>query len=161
MAHFTGKARSSSSYSSGKSSKLSLTLSSAEPPPSALQPLPETDSKYNGSWILLLQLKFPSNRICAGLDIIHITSTTYWQMIYSTSLLLRIRKFHGSISAALMMEAANRSETSVNICQTTRRNNLEESHLHTRRRENLKSHLFNFCAMSVLCSRSLECIDKI
>jgi hypothetical protein len=40
---------------------------------------------------------------------------------------------------ALMMEAANTSETSVNFYQTTRRNNLEDSHLHTRRRDNLRS----------------------
>jgi hypothetical protein len=36
-----------------------------------------------------------------------------------------------------MMEAASTSETSVNVYQTTRRNNPEGSH--TRRRENLKS----------------------
>jgi hypothetical protein len=40
-----------------------------------------------------------------------------------------------------MMEAENSSETSVNFYQTTRRNNPEDSHLHTRRRENLKSHI--------------------
>jgi hypothetical protein len=40
----------------------------------------------------------------------------------------------------VMMEAANTSETSVNFYQTTWRNNPEDSHLHTRRRENLKSH---------------------
>jgi hypothetical protein len=40
---------------------------------------------------------------------------------------------------ALMMEAASTSETSVNSYQTTR-NNPEDSHLHTCRRENLKSH---------------------
>jgi hypothetical protein len=40
---------------------------------------------------------------------------------------------------ALMMEAASTSETSVNFYQTARRNNPEDSHLHTRRRENLKS----------------------
>jgi hypothetical protein len=40
---------------------------------------------------------------------------------------------------ALMMETASTAEKSVNFCQTTRRNNLEDSHLHTRRRENLKS----------------------
>jgi hypothetical protein len=39
-----------------------------------------------------------------------------------------------------MMEAARTSETSVNFYQTTRRYNPEESDLHTRRRENLKSH---------------------
>jgi hypothetical protein len=38
-----------------------------------------------------------------------------------------------------MMETASTSETSVNFYQTTRRNNLEDSYLHTRRRENLKS----------------------
>jgi hypothetical protein len=38
------------------------------------------------------------------------------------------------------MEAVKTSETSVNFYQPTRRNNPEDSHLHTRRRENLKSH---------------------
>jgi hypothetical protein len=40
-----------------------------------------------------------------------------------------------------MIEAANTSETSVNFYQTSRHNNPEYSILHTRRRENLKSHL--------------------
>jgi hypothetical protein len=40
----------------------------------------------------------------------------------------------------LMMETVGTSETSVNFYQTTRRNIPEDSHLHTRRRENLKSH---------------------
>jgi hypothetical protein len=40
-----------------------------------------------------------------------------------------------------MMEAVSSSETSVNSYQTTRRNNPEDSHLQTRRRENLKSRL--------------------
>jgi hypothetical protein len=39
-----------------------------------------------------------------------------------------------------MMEAASTSETSVNFYQTTRRYNPEDSHLHTRSRENLKSY---------------------
>jgi hypothetical protein len=39
-----------------------------------------------------------------------------------------------------IMEAAKTSETSVNFYQTTQRNNPENSHLHTRRRENLKFH---------------------
>jgi hypothetical protein len=38
------------------------------------------------------------------------------------------------------MEAASTSETSVNFYQTTRRYNPEDSHLHTRRRENLESY---------------------
>jgi hypothetical protein len=40
----------------------------------------------------------------------------------------------------LMIEAASTCETSVNFYQTTRRNNPEDSHIHTRRRENLISH---------------------
>jgi hypothetical protein len=40
------------------------------------------------------------------------------------------------ILIALMMDAASTSETSVNFYQNTRR----YSHLHTRRRENLKSY---------------------
>jgi hypothetical protein len=40
---------------------------------------------------------------------------------------------------AVMLEAARTSETLVNIYQTTRRYNPEDSHLRTHRRENLKS----------------------
>jgi hypothetical protein len=39
-------------------------------------------------------------------------------------------------------QAGRTSETSVNFYQTSRRNNAEDSHLHTRRRENLVSHNF-------------------
>jgi hypothetical protein len=46
---------------------------------------------------------------------------------------------------ALMMEAAITSKTSVNFCYTIRCNNPEVSHLHTRRRENLKAHLLKEC----------------
>jgi hypothetical protein len=45
-----------------------------------------------------------------------------------------------SIIRALMMVTSSIFETSVNFYETTRRNNPEDSHLHTRRRENLKSH---------------------
>jgi hypothetical protein len=41
---------------------------------------------------------------------------------------------------ALMMEAASTSETWVNFYQTTRRNIPKDTRVHTRRRENLKSH---------------------
>jgi hypothetical protein len=43
-----------------------------------------------------------------------------------------------------MMEAAGTSETLVNLCQTTRHNNNEDSLLHIRRRENLKYHWVKF-----------------
>jgi hypothetical protein len=43
-------------------------------------------------------------------------------------------------SGALMMEAVSTSsETSVNVYQTSRRNIPQDSHLHTRSRENVKS----------------------
>jgi hypothetical protein len=45
------------------------------------------------------------------------------------------------------MEAASTSEISVNFCQITRRNILEDSHLHNRRHQNLKSHKLNFYAV--------------
>jgi hypothetical protein len=45
---------------------------------------------------------------------------------------------------ALMMEAASTSETSVSFYETTRRNIPEDSHLHTRNRESLKSHTSTF-----------------
>jgi hypothetical protein len=41
----------------------------------------------------------------------------------------------------LTMEAASTCETPVNFYQTTRNNISEDSHIHARRRENLKSHL--------------------
>jgi hypothetical protein len=41
---------------------------------------------------------------------------------------------------ALMMEAVSTSETSVNFYKTTQRKIPEDSHLHTRRHENLRSH---------------------
>jgi hypothetical protein len=45
---------------------------------------------------------------------------------------------------ALTMEATRTSETLVNVYQTTRRYNPEDSHLRTHRRENLKSYKIVF-----------------
>jgi hypothetical protein len=53
---------------------------------------------------------------------------------------LRHQGARGSL-IALKMEAASTSETSVHFNQTARRNNPEDSHLQTHRRENLKSQL--------------------
>jgi hypothetical protein len=41
----------------------------------------------------------------------------------------------------LVVEAGRTSETSVNFYESTRRNIPEDGHLHTSRRENLKSHI--------------------
>jgi hypothetical protein len=50
---------------------------------------------------------------------------------------------------ALMMESERTFETSVYFYQTTRRNNPEDSYLHTRRRDNLKSHLKIFASVTL------------
>jgi hypothetical protein len=60
---------------------------------------------------------------------------------YILDLRLKMAVFWVVAPCALMMEAASTSEASVNFHQTTRRYNPEDSHLHTRRRENLISYL--------------------
>jgi hypothetical protein len=57
---------------------------------------------------------------------------------------------------ALVMEAASTSETSVNVCQTTRHYYPEDSLLHTRRRENLKS----YCEGKVFTLKILMTVAK-
>jgi hypothetical protein len=49
-----------------------------------------------------------------------------------------------------VMQAAGASETSANFDQTTRRYNPEDSHLHTRSRENLKSQDYDALLRPVL-----------
>jgi hypothetical protein len=65
---------------------------------------------------------------------------------------------------ALMMETVSTFETSVYFYETTRRNIPEDSLLHTRRRENLKSHLIReiisgFVQCHYLCSH-IEKLNK-
>jgi hypothetical protein len=62
-----------------------------------------------------------------------------------------------------MIEAESTSETSVNFYQTTRRNNPDNSHLHTRRRENLKSHIFLSPVRrgDILCRILLEFLEQL
>jgi hypothetical protein len=50
-----------------------------------------------------------------------------------------LRKRETFMQIALMMEAASTSETSINFYHTTRRSIPEDSHIHTCRRESLKS----------------------
>jgi hypothetical protein len=45
------------------------------------------------------------------------------------------------------MAVANISETSVNLCQTTKRNIPEDFNLHSRRHENLKFYSENSCLL--------------
>jgi hypothetical protein len=55
--------------------------------------------------------------------------------VYQRNAQIRIYKY---LFNALMMEAVSTSEKLVNVYQTTRHNNPEDSHLHSRRCENLK-----------------------
>jgi hypothetical protein len=59
----------------------------------------------------------------------------------------------------LMMAAASISETSVNFYQTTQRYNPEDSHLHTRRREDWKS-CFNYIKIYLLWSLDINHTDN-
>jgi hypothetical protein len=45
------------------------------------------------------------------------------------------------------MEAVRTSETSTSLCHTSRHNIPEDSHLHTRRRETLESHLIGIACV--------------
>jgi hypothetical protein len=54
-----------------------------------------------------------------------------------------VSQVHTASVFALMMEAVRTSETSVNFNMTTRRFIPEDSKLHTRRRENLKSQILS------------------
>jgi hypothetical protein len=59
----------------------------------------------------------------------------------SSGLLHRVEVYlRLQVLAASIISTAGTSETSINLYQTTWRKNPEDSHLHTRRRENLKSH---------------------
>jgi hypothetical protein len=51
----------------------------------------------------------------------------------------------------MIMEAASTPETSANFYYNTQRNNPDDSHLHTRRCENIKSH--NVCKFSIFSIR--------
>jgi hypothetical protein len=62
-----------------------------------------------------------------------------WQTFTDVSELLAA-SIISAMTEALMMEAASTTEKPVNFYQTTRCNNPEDSHLHTHRRENTKSH---------------------
>jgi hypothetical protein len=62
----------------------------------------------------------------------------FW-VVAPCSLVEVYRRFKGA--CCLYIRAMSTSETSVNIYQTTRCNNPEDSHLHTRRSKNLKSYI--------------------
>jgi hypothetical protein len=57
--------------------------------------------------------------------------------------LLKTAVFWVAAATTTAMKAAGISETSINFYQTMRRCKPEDSHLHTRRRENLRSHFGN------------------
>jgi hypothetical protein len=57
---------------------------------------------------------------------------------------------------ALLLEAASTSETSVNFYETTRRYIPEDSHIPTRRHENLKFHLLFQYFPKVFCTYFID-----
>jgi hypothetical protein len=63
-------------------------------------------------------------------------------------------------SLIALMEVARSSETLVNFYQTTRRYNLEDSHLRTNHRENLISYLKYSWVISHISSEQLLQINK-
>jgi hypothetical protein len=80
----------------------------------------------------------------------------FW-VVAPCSLVETYRRFRGACclhnqEIDLKIEAASTSETSINFYQTTLRNNPEDSHLHTRRRENLKSYKGRNCR-NILAAR--------
>jgi hypothetical protein len=72
--------------------------------------------------------------------------TVFWQKLADISEVL------ATSIIALMMEAESTFETSVNFYRTTRSNIPEDSHLCSRRRENLKSHLLKFNSIHTFTS---------
>lgn len=60
----------------------------------------------------------------------------------------------------MMVGAAVISETSVNFCHTTRRYNPTDSHLHARRREDLKSYLARRGFMCFLLSSFIHILGQ-
>jgi hypothetical protein len=79
-------------------------------------------------------------------------SANHFQRIMQVRVFL-IATLNDSRSMALMIKAASTSETSVNFYRTTQRNDSEDSNLHTRRSENLKSHYCSYILKCVAISR--------
>jgi hypothetical protein len=77
--------------------------------------------------------------------VLHLKMAVFW-VVAPCSQVEVYRRFRGACSLhlhviALITETASASGTSVNVHQSTRRYNPDDSHLYSRRRENLKSHL--------------------
>jgi hypothetical protein len=67
--------------------------------------------------------------------------TVFWDFWPCSLVEGRFRSAYCLHHQALVMEAISTIETAVNFYQDTRHSIPEDRHLHTRRRENLKSHL--------------------
>jgi len=67
--------------------------------------------------------------------------------------------YQNGVIIALMMEAARTSETSVDIQLRTRQYIPEDSELHTRRRENLKSHV-SLVLKLLIATPDVKCLSK-
>jgi hypothetical protein len=83
-----------------------------------------------------------------GVSCVFCSHTVVYRTLVSGIMRLNIKVFEDGYLLGcpyslivLIIDAGSTSETSVNFYQTTRGNNPEDSHLHTRRRENLKPHM--------------------
>jgi hypothetical protein len=87
---------------------------------------------------------FDGRKVCSLFCLLSSDSLSFFWFLAISSrcswYLLVPRFLARGLLIALTMEAARTSETLVNFYQTTRRYNPEDSHLHTLRRENLKSY---------------------
>jgi hypothetical protein len=85
--------------------------------------------------------------------------TVFWY-VAPCSLLEIDRRFRGAYcfhhqgdKIALMIEAVNTSKTLANLYETTRCNIPEDGNFHTRRHENLKSHLVRKLSLYLICAK--------
>jgi hypothetical protein len=86
----------------------------------------------------------------------NMNTTAFWDVAPCS--LETDRRFRGAY--CLMVEAKSTSEASMNFYETTRRKISEESHLHTRSRENLKYHwepiVLNRLSLRLRISRAIN-----
>jgi hypothetical protein len=102
-----------------------------------------------------LYLATSSNRACCSTRFKSRRSTSFpedavFWVIAPCRLVEVYQRLRGAFCLHHQGEAASSYKTSINFYQTTRSNNPEDSHLHTRHRENLKSHWLSCLKFFVL-----------
>jgi hypothetical protein len=100
----------------------------------------------NGSEIIsermaVCEISDSDGRECEDVKLLWNIAACYLVEVYGRFRSASFFHLQGDEMIPLMIEAVQTSETSVNSYQSTRRCNPEGSHLHSHRRENLKSYL--------------------